>query len=211
VAACIGAVLVLGSWALLDGRHHVPGWETDAFHAANDLPDALAWPLVPIMQLGTFWMVSVTGIVAWLLTRRAGPTLGAVLAVTGAWLLARVVKDQVGRARPDELLAGVDVRGPEAAGNGYVSGHSAVAFAAATVLTPLLPGRWKVVPLSLAALVAFARVYVGVHLPLDVVGGAGVGLLCGLVAATLTARADRPGVAPGDRAGAGAGRQSASR
>jgi membrane-associated phospholipid phosphatase len=203
VAACVGAVLVLGSWALLDGRHRVPGWETDLFHAANDLPDVLAWPLVPIMQLGTFWMVSVTGVIAWLLTRRAGPTLGAVFAVTGAWLLAHVVKDQVGRTRPDDLLAGVDVRGAGAEGNGYVSGHSAVAFAAATVVTPLLPGRWRILPLTLAALVAFARVYVGVHLPLDVVGGAGVGILSGLVAAVLTGRADRPGREAGDRAGTG--------
>jgi membrane-associated phospholipid phosphatase len=30
--------------------------------------------------------------------------------------------------------------------------------------------------------VAFGRVYAGVHLPLDVVGGAGLGLLCGTFA-----------------------------
>jgi membrane-associated phospholipid phosphatase len=136
------------------------------------------------MQLGPFWMVSVTGIVAWLLTRRAGPTLGAVLAVTGAWLLPRVVKDQVGRARPDELLAGVDVRGPEAARNAYESGHSAVAF---------------------------ARVYVGVHLRREAVGGGGGGLLCGRAAPPRPARAVRPSVARVARAAAGAGRLRASR
>jgi membrane-associated phospholipid phosphatase len=186
VWAGLGAtVLLLGSWALLDGRRRVPGWEADVFHAVNDLPDALEWPLLPIMQLGTLPMVGIAGIVAWLLTRRAGPALGAVLAVTGAWLLARLVKAQVERPRPDDLLAAVHVREPGVDGNGYVSGHAAIAFAAATVLTPLLPRWWRVVPLTLACLVALARIYFGVHLPLDVAGGAAVGILCGLVAAAL--------------------------
>jgi undecaprenyl-diphosphatase len=33
-----------------------------------------------------------------------------------------------------------------------------------------------------AALVGVARIYYGAHLPLDVLGGAGLGILCGLVA-----------------------------
>lgn len=187
---------MLVSWALLDGRDTVPTWEADAFHAVNDLPDVLAAPLWPIMQLGTFWMVSVTGILAWALTRRAGVTLSAMLAVLGAWVLAHVVKGRVARPRPEELLVGVDVRDTGAEGHGFASGHSAVAFAAATVLTPVVPPRWRAVPLTLAALVALARVYFGVHLPLDVVGGAGLGILCGLVAVALSggraARAPRP-------------------
>ena len=66
-------------------------------------------------------------------------------------------------------------------GLGFVSGHAAVAFALATVVVPWLPGRWKVLPWVLAAVVGFARVYSGAHLPLDVVGGAGVGIMCGTV------------------------------
>jgi membrane-associated phospholipid phosphatase len=40
----------------------------------------------------------------------------------------------------------------------------------------VLPRRWAVVAFILATLNAVARVYLGAHNPLDVVGGAAVGL-----------------------------------
>jgi predicted Ser/Thr protein kinase len=57
-------------------------------------------------------------------------------------------------------------------GLGYVSGHSAVAVALAMVSSPFLGRRACRVAWVLAALVCVARIYVGSHLPLDVVGGA---------------------------------------
>ena len=57
----------------------------------------------------------------------------------------------------------------------FPSGHAATSFACAATLawlTPLSP----VALYALAALIAFSRVYVGVHYPLDVIGGAVLGL-----------------------------------
>jgi membrane-associated phospholipid phosphatase len=99
-----------------------------------------------------------------------------------AWVGAKVVKGVIDRGRPADLLEGVHVREAGLHGHGYVSGHTAIAFAVATVVTPLLPGRWRLVPFAVACLVGFARIYYGAHLPLDVVGGAGIGILSGLVA-----------------------------
>jgi len=45
----------------------------------------------------------------------------------------------------------------------------------AGILTSILPGRWKAVPWVVVALNGLARMYVGAHNPLDVLGGFGLG------------------------------------
>ncbi len=181
--AAAGAGLFALSWLLLaDRTDTVPGWEADVFEVANGLPGLLGWLLWPVMQLGTMGMGLVIAAVVYALTRRWHPTLAIASAVLLAWVTAKVVKESIQRGRPDDLLDGVDLRSSHYSGFGYVSGHTTVAFAVATVLTPVLPGRWRWVPLPLAAVVGFARMFFGAHLPLDVMGGAGLGILCGLVA-----------------------------
>jgi membrane-associated phospholipid phosphatase len=184
--AAAGAGLVGLSLLLLSDRaDSVPRWEVRAFEAVNGLPDWLRWPLWPPMQLGTFWMALLAGLGVYAATRRLRPALAASTAALLAWAAAKLVKDAVQRGRPGDLLATVEVREAGLHGRGYVSGHTAIAFAVATVVTPLLPGRWRLVPFTLAGVVGFARIYYGAHLPLDVLGGAGIGILCGLAASLL--------------------------
>ena len=182
--AAAGIGLLALSWLLLaDRTDRVPGWEADVFSAVNGLPGALEWPLWPIMQLGTMPMFALGGLFVYWLTRRTRPALAAATAVLLAWVLARVVKEAIQRGRPGALLEDVNLRTDGFfSGFGYVSGHTTVAFALATVLTAVLPGRWRFVPFPVAALVGVSRIYFGAHLPLDVLGGAGLGILCGLVA-----------------------------
>jgi undecaprenyl-diphosphatase len=184
--AAAGVGLLGISWLLLaDRSDRVPGWEVDVFDAVNRLPDVLQWPIWPVMQLGTILMCFVAGAVAYALTHRMRPAFAAASAVVLAWLAARIVKDAIQRGRPGDLLDDINLRGSEADGHGYVSGHTCIAFAWATVLTPLLPGRWRWLPFGLAGGVGLARIYYGAHLPLDVLGGAGLGILCGLVGAVV--------------------------
>jgi membrane-associated phospholipid phosphatase len=182
--AAAGIGLLALSWLLLaDRTDRVPGWEADVFTAVNGLSGALEWPLWPIMQLGTVPMCAVGGLLVYWLTRRRRPALAAATAVLLGWVLARVVKEAIQRGRPGALLDDVNLRTDGFfSGFGYVSGHTTVAFALATVLTAVLPGRWRFVPFPVAALVGLSRIYFGAHLPLDVLGGAGLGILCGLVA-----------------------------
>lgn len=105
--------------------------------------------------------------------------IDVAVAGSAAWLLATFIKSVVARGRPGEILTDVILRGAPASGHGYVSGHTAVAAAMAAVITPYVARPWRIVVWSLAVLVGPARVYVGAHLPLDVVGGAVMGWAIG--------------------------------
>jgi membrane-associated phospholipid phosphatase len=108
--------------------------------------------------------------------RRRRLAAAALLAGAGVYVLAKVVKGIVVRGRPDGLLEDVVIRGDAAHGRGFVSGHAAVVVALVAVAWPWLGPRGRIVCVALAVAVCWARVYVGSHLPLDVVGGAGLGL-----------------------------------
>ena len=71
----------------------------------------------------------------------------------------------------------------------FPSGHATVSFACATVLAVAVPRLW--IPLYvLATLIAFSRVYVGVHYPGDVIVGAALGVAIA-IALRMLARALR--------------------
>jgi undecaprenyl-diphosphatase len=104
-----------------------------------------------------------------------------------------LVKEFVQRGRPQTLLPDVNILGEPARGLGYVSGHSAVAVALATVSSPYLGRRARRVAWILAGCVCLARMYVGAHLPFDVIGGAALGWAAGsLVLFILGAPDPRP-------------------
>jgi undecaprenyl-diphosphatase len=60
----------------------------------------------------------------------------------------------------------------------FPSGHATTSFACAIVLAAALP-RYRIPCFLLAAAVAWSRVYVGVHFPLDVLSGAALGAALG--------------------------------
>lgn len=61
-------------------------------------------------------------------------------------------------------------------GLSVVSDHTIITFAIARLLALVLPRRWAIVALALAAFNAVARVYQGAHNPLTWFGGPAVGL-----------------------------------
>jgi undecaprenyl-diphosphatase len=165
---------VLAAAALPARRPRPPRLELDSFEAVNDLPDSLYAPIWPLMQFGSLAAVPVTAAAVW-----AGGDRGRArrLLVAGAatWALAKGVKRVVRRGRP-VAVGPVRVRGQAQSGDGFVSGHAAVAVALAAGTMRSRPGLDPLLAI-LAAVVGVSRMYVGAHLPLDVLGGAALGFI----------------------------------
>lgn len=154
----------------------VPQWEKDTFGILNSGPDGPELILWLPMQAGSLFGPVVFGALAWRGWRRWRPAVGCVAVGVSAWQLAKVVKSEVDRGRPFQLIERFAARtGTPMEGLGFVSGHSAVAFSLAAVASPYLGRAGRRFAYSLAVLVGLARIQVSAHLPLDVVGGAALG------------------------------------
>ncbi len=139
--------------------------------------------LLVVMAFGTLPGVVAVAVVTALLVKPWQPAVGVLAAGMAGWLVSGWLKDVVGRGRPVEFLDArtLDISGGYAAitGAGYPSGHTTVAFAMAAVVAPWVPARWRWAPWVVASLVGVARIYVAAHFPLDVVGGAALGMVVG--------------------------------
>ena len=123
----------------------------------------IVWLLIAVAISGFSWSRP------WLWTR-VGATILIAESVSGA------LKGWIDRNRPPlhdpdpEPLVQLPVT------HSFPSGHATVAFACATVLALAVP-RLRVPLFVLAVLIAFSRVYVGVHYPFDVLAGALLGVV----------------------------------
>jgi undecaprenyl-diphosphatase len=163
--------------------------ERDVFDAINHLSGVLSAPVMVVMMLGTFIAIPVTAAIAAAFGR---VRLGAVLLASGclAYALAKLAKPIVDAGRPLAVLPNTDViiRGAIAQGLGYPSGHSAVSMALAVAALPYLPGRSRWLVLLVPLAVGFGRIYVGAHLPLDVLGGWAIGVASGCIVHLIAGR-----------------------
>lgn len=96
-----------------------------------------------------------------------------------------VVKPFIHRERPCRTLEGVRLLIDCGSGKSFPSSH-AVNMTAAAVVFAYGYCRWKWWFYSLAGLIAYSRVYVGVHYPSDIIGGAIIGFFIGTIVIAVT-------------------------
>jgi uncharacterized membrane protein YbhN (UPF0104 family)/membrane-associated phospholipid phosphatase len=170
--------LIFAITAAIAKTGRVSTFERDIFRLVNHLPSLLEFPVIVVMQAGSLIAIPVSAAAA-LAARRPRLARDLALAGTAAWLVARAMKAFVSRARPSVVLNDVILRQASDVGLGFPSGHAAVAAALATVAGPFLPRRVRHATWVVVALVGIGRMYTGVHLPLDVIGGATLGWAIG--------------------------------
>jgi membrane-associated phospholipid phosphatase len=156
--------------------------------ARNPLIATVAIVVTYLNFLGLQWWL--LGIVMW--RTRGGRrglwvTLTISIGLTLAWATAEIIKQFVRRPRP--FLAVADALPPiipEPSSFSFPSGDTALAFGAAVAFGQCFP-RYRPFALLLAFAVGLSRVFVGVHYPLDALGGAIVGIVCGIAAPRIVA------------------------
>lgn len=105
--------------------------------------------------------------------------IAAILAIIAVALsdqtASSMLKPLVARLRPSHELEGVRLLVGKGGQYGFPSSHAANFFAAAMVFTLYFP-KYKWVYLGVAFIVSYSRIYVGVHYPADIIGGALIGI-----------------------------------
>lgn len=145
--------------------------------------------IVPIFTFfgnaGWIWIVISVLLMAFRKHRKAGITLAVGL--IGQLLVCNLLlKNLIARDRPCWLVEDVELLVDLPTDYSFPSGHTMVCFIAATILA-MYNRKWGYIAFPVAVLMGFTRLYLYVHFPTDVVGGAVLGVLLG-VAVTLLMR-----------------------
>jgi undecaprenyl-diphosphatase len=140
---------------------------------------------MPLLTNLAYWRVPL--VLAWvglmIFGKRKGRVVGilVILIVTiGDQVCNQIIKPWVGRVRPCNVLEGVHLLINCTQSYSFPSSHATNLFSS-SFLFSYFYRRWTIVFLMIALLVSYSRIYVGVHYPLDILGGMVLGGLVSLV------------------------------
>lgn len=154
------------------------------FHFFNSwLANPLFDKLMPFITEVKHWLLVYVFLLVMLFWKggRAGRLCGAALllgVVLSDQLNSHFLKEIFARLRPCFTLDSVRLLVDCGPGKSFPSSHAVNNFVMAMILSHFY-GSYRWLLFTIAALMAFSRVYIGVHYPFDVIGGAAIGILLG--------------------------------
>lgn len=119
---------------------------------------------------GWFWILCAVVLLAVPKTRKTGYA-AALSLIFGAIVTNLLLKNIVARPRPFTEIEALIPMITKPKDFSFPSGHTTASFAVALVMLRMLPKKFGIPAVVLAALVAFSRLYLGVHYPTDVLTG----------------------------------------
>ncbi len=144
--------------------------------------------MLAFTQLGNFIFAM---IVASLLFLSGNRTVAyeLILGTMVLGLIVQTMKFLIHRTRPYIKLKNIRIVGSRASGQSFPSGHTSQAFFMATILSHYFGiGMYTFALYTIAGLVGITRIYVGMHYPRDVLGGAMLGTAWGLLGVIINSR-----------------------
>lgn len=169
----VAMLLFAGSAYLAAGE--VSQREIAVFRAINDWPDSLrALFRVSTIFPGSLWIAAAAIVLTTILRMPRLAWRLAACALAG-YAISLLSKHFIDRPRPQGIVENIHLRATEN-GMGYPSSHVLFITIIMLAVLPYLPWRWRwVIPVPII-LMALSRIYLGLNLPLDVLGGFAVGL-----------------------------------
>lgn len=142
--------------------------------------DRVMWLATQLGNMLTAFLLA--GLFFWVTYRRLAAEI--VFGILTLWLLVETIKALTDRTRPFLTLAGSRVIGWRQRGRSFPSGHTAQTFFLMTLIIHRFQlGMGAGIALyAVAMFVGFTRMYVGAHYPRDVIGGAVLGSIWGVLA-----------------------------
>lgn len=175
VVGFVSAAILLAASTYFAHKRVLMGWEVDAFRRINSWPDnwQVYFRIASVAKESTIIAASVV-VIAFVFRRwRLAWRLAA--ATVAGYAMTFLLKHFIDRPRPGALLSDVHLRWTDS-GAGFPSGHTMIATVILLIFLPYLPKKWRwVVPVGIL-LMGLSRIYLGLHAPLDIVGGFAVGL-----------------------------------
>lgn len=167
-------------------------WDTAIFHWINH-----GWSnpvfdfLLPAARNKYVWLPLYVFCITWILfnfTLKQATIILLFITVSifaSDTISSSLIKKQVQRPRPcheQQMIPPVIERVPCGGGYSFTSSHAANHFCLAAFLVTVFGKymrRWRHIWWAWAAMISIAQVYVGLHYPLDILGGAILGIIIG--------------------------------